>query len=123
MIFCKTSIERIACIFKFMSAGDKSPRFIALEVIVYSQDCLLYTSFSIWRKINSNQFTPDSCKPGLAGKGYTKIASNINSKNGDIYFYEDDMLDGGNTYCYRILAEFAFTSPGGNSYNLSLIHI
>ncbi len=29
----------------------------------------------------------------------------------------DDMLDGGNTYCYRILAEFAFTSPGGNSYN------
>ena len=76
-----------------------------------------FKGFSIWRKINSNQFSPDSCKPGLAGRGYTKIASNINAKNGDIYFYEDDMLDGGNTYCYRILAEFAFTSPGGNSYN------
>ncbi|MEP7266917.1 MAG: gliding motility-associated C-terminal domain-containing protein [Saprospiraceae bacterium] len=76
-----------------------------------------FKGFSIWRKINSNQFVIDSCQTGLAGRGYIKIASNVNSKNGDIYFFDDDMLDGGNTYCYRILAEFAFTSPGGNSYN------
>ena len=27
------------------------------------------------------------------------------------------MVEGGKTHCYRILAEFALTSPGGNSYN------
>lgn len=76
-----------------------------------------FKGFSVWRKINSNKFPIDSCKTGLEGRGYVKIASNINTKNGAIYYYDDDMLDGGNTYCYRILAEFAFTSPGGNAYN------
>ena len=57
-----------------------------------------FKGFSIWRKINSNQFTPDSCKPGLAGKGYTKIASNINSKNGDIYLKEKVKWDSINPF-------------------------
>ncbi|MEO5583551.1 MAG: gliding motility-associated C-terminal domain-containing protein, partial [Saprospiraceae bacterium] len=76
-----------------------------------------FKGFSIWRKINSNQFPLDSCKPGLAGRGYVKIASNVVSKSNDIYFYEDNMLENGKTHCYRILAEFALKSPGGNSYN------
>lgn len=76
-----------------------------------------FKGFSIWRKINSNQFPLDTCKPGLAGKGYTKIASNVLSKNIDAYFYEDSMLENGKTHCYRVLAEFALTSPGGYSYN------
>jgi hypothetical protein len=76
-----------------------------------------FKGFSIWRKINSNQFQLDSCKPGLGGRGYIKIASNVKSKLNDTYFYEDGMLENGKTHCYRILAEFALTSPGGNSYN------
>lgn len=76
-----------------------------------------FKGFAIWRRINSNQFPIDTCNPNLNGKGYVRITGNVNTKNGDTYFYDDDMLDGGKTYCYRIVAEFAYTSPGGNSFN------
>jgi len=76
-----------------------------------------FKGFSVWRKINSNQFVIDTCTPGLAGKGYIRIASNVLTKINDTYFFEDDMVESGKTHCYRILAEFALTSPGGNSYN------
>ncbi len=76
-----------------------------------------FKGFSIWRRINSTQFPIDTCRPGLAGRGYQRIASNVLSRNNDEFFYDDDMLEPGKTHCYRILAEFALTSPGGNSYN------
>lgn len=76
-----------------------------------------FKGFSVWRKINSNQFIVDTCTPGLAGKGYVRIASNVRTKVNERYFFEDDMVESGKTHCYRILAEFALTSPGGNSYN------
>ncbi len=76
-----------------------------------------FKGFSVWRKINSSQFLIDTCTPGLAGRGYTRIASNVRSRDQDTYYFEDDMVESGKTHCYRILAEFALTSPGGNSYN------
>ena len=39
------------------------------------------------------------------------------TRAGDVFYFDDDMLEPGKTHCYRILAEFALTSPGGNSYN------
>ncbi|MBK6389785.1 MAG: gliding motility-associated C-terminal domain-containing protein [Saprospiraceae bacterium] len=88
----------------------------------YSNACAVtvndyFKGFSVWRRVNSNQFNLDTCINGLAGRGYIKIASNVNTKLNNQYTYEDEMVEGGKTHCYRILAEFALTSPGGNSYN------
>ncbi len=76
-----------------------------------------FKGFSIWRRINSNQFKVDSCTTGLSGRGYQRITSNVVTRAGDVFYFDDDMLEPGKTHCYRILAEFALTSPGGNSYN------
>ena len=32
-------------------------------------------------------------------------------------FFRDNLVEKGQTYCYRILGEFALISPGGNPYN------
>jgi hypothetical protein len=56
----------------------------------------------------------------LAGKGYTQLTefSILNIQN-NRYFYEDKTIEPGKTYCYRILAEFARTTPNGRyAYNL-----
>lgn len=75
-----------------------------------------FRGFSIWRRSGSNQFEPDSCETGLEGRGYTKIAANWKgTKNGRYFYEDDDIIDEGN-YCYRILAEFAQTTPSGQPY-------
>ena len=59
-----------------------------------------FAGWSIWRRIGSfPEF--DTCKRGVAGWGYTRIARFI--KN---YEYVDSFLSSGNTYCYRIVPEF-----------------
>lgn len=67
-----------------------------------------FRGFSVWRKIDSNPFIPDSCETGLAGRAYTKIASGVNA-----FQYRDATVTPGNLYCYRIVAEFATLSPNG----------
>lgn len=67
-----------------------------------------FRGFSIWRRIGSNNFTPDSCETGLAGRGYTKIADNVLGYN-----YRDIDVVHGQKYCYRILAHFSQLSPNG----------
>jgi hypothetical protein len=79
-----------------------------------------FRGFTVWRKVNTNQFPLDTCQPGLAGKGYTQLTefSILNIQN-NRYFYEDKTIEPGKTYCYRILAEFARTTPNGRyAYNL-----
>ncbi len=76
-----------------------------------------FRNFSIWRKENSNPFEADSCETGLDGKGYERIGYTINVEN-DRYSYEDSDLQGGHTYCYRIVANFAKLSAGGYPFNL-----
>lgn len=78
-----------------------------------------FKGFSVWRKEGSNPFELDSCRPGLEGRGYTQIANFdetyplVNNQ----YTYEDEGLERGKFYCYRILAHFALNSPGGFPYN------
>lgn len=77
-----------------------------------------FYGFSVWRKEGSNPFIPDTCETGLAGKGYTKIAFKQKTSQNGKYFYEDKTVEPGRNYCYRLLAEFAKLSAGGNPYNI-----
>ena len=77
-----------------------------------------FQGFTVWRKVGTNPFIVDSCDPGLEGKGYEKLTlSPIMDVVDDRYFYLDQGVERGLTYCYRILAEFARTSPGGFPFN------
>jgi gliding motility-associated-like protein len=78
-----------------------------------------FRGFTVWRRLGSASFPIDTCTPGLAGSGYTKITfTPIQDLQGSRYFYEDTDVERGQTYCYRILANFAQTTPGGQyTYN------
>lgn len=77
-----------------------------------------FRTFTVWRKLGSNQFPPDTCSPGLVGQGYTKISPSSKELNNGRYVFSDTNVEKGRTYCYRILAEFAKISAGGYPYNL-----
>ncbi len=76
-----------------------------------------FQGFSVWRKIASTNFEPDTCKPGLTGSLYQKIVFKTLSKVGNKYFYIDEKVEGGNTYCYRVQAEFAKLTSSANPFN------
>ncbi len=75
-----------------------------------------FKGFSIWKRSGSNQFQIDSCETGLEGRGYTKIAANWKGIREGRYFYEDKDISNEGSYCYRVLAEFALTTPSGQPY-------
>lgn len=75
-----------------------------------------FKGFSIWKRTGSNQFIPDSCETGLDGRGYTKIAANWKNTKDGHYFFEDADITNEGSYCYRILAEFALSTPSGQPY-------
>lgn len=67
-----------------------------------------FRGFSIWRRVNSNPFVPEYCETGLAGRGYTMIASQVFDTS-----YIDLTAVHGQDLCYRILAHFSQKSPNG----------
>ena len=69
-------------------------------------DDYFYT-FSVWRKEGSNNFPPDTCSPGLEGKGYVRLSANARQLENGRYVFDDFDVQGGRTYCYRVLALFA----------------
>ncbi|MBV6425883.1 MAG: hypothetical protein KIPDCIKN_00369 [Haliscomenobacter sp.] len=79
-----------------------------------------FRGFTVWRREGSNSFPPDTCTPGLQGKGYQKLTEfSVLEMKGDRYVFNDRTADPGRTYCYRVLAEFAKLTPGGRyAYNL-----
>ncbi len=77
-----------------------------------------FLGFSVWRKIASTSFLPDTCNPGLTGSPYQKIAFRTLQKENGKYFYLDNNAEKGKTYCYRIQAEFAKKTNTGNPFNL-----
>jgi len=87
-----------------------------LPYVCETADDEYFRGFSIWRRTGSNQFVLDSCETGLDGRGYTKIAANYKGTRNGRYFYEDTSIDDEGSYCYRILAEFALTTPSGQPY-------
>ncbi|MCS6928090.1 MAG: gliding motility-associated C-terminal domain-containing protein [Saprospiraceae bacterium] len=77
-----------------------------------------FLGFSVWRREGSNPFVPDSCSTGLAGRGYTRIAFATRQERNGRYFFKDNRVERGRTYCYRIVALFARRSAGGYPYNI-----
>ena len=78
-------------------------------------DDFYFRGFSVWRRINSNDFEVDKCDPGLEGKGYEKINIGLTKEVVDgRYQFVDMDVETGRTYCYRVLGQFAHSSPGGN---------
>lgn len=68
-----------------------------------------FRGFSVWRKVGCDPFVPSYCETGLAGTGYVKITtSNILA-----YTYTDNAVAPGQTYSYRVLAEFYKLPPSG----------
>lgn len=68
-----------------------------------------FRGFSVWRRINSNPFTPEYCETGLAGRGYTRLNQNLINN----YSFADNSIVRGQQYCYRVLAHFSKLSPNG----------
>lgn len=76
-----------------------------------------FQGFSVWRKISSTVFLPDTCNPGLTGSPYEKIVFKTLQKDNNKYFHIDNTTERGKTYCYRVQAEFAKLSATGNPFN------
>ncbi|MGB3801908.1 MAG: gliding motility-associated C-terminal domain-containing protein [Lewinella sp.] len=71
-----------------------------------------FLGFTVWRREGSNNFAPDTCETGLAGRGYTELTDTEISDLADgRYFFEDDDVQRGRTYCYRIVAAMARRTP------------
>lgn len=79
----------------------------------------LFRGFTVWRREGSNVFPIDTCETGLEGRGYTNLTiSPVQEIKDGRYFYTDNDVEPGRTYCYRILAEFAKQTTSGNIYNI-----
>lgn len=77
-----------------------------------------FRGFTVWRRLGSNQFPPDTCTPGLEGRGYTKITPiPIEDIVEGRYYYLDLDVERGRTYCYRVLGNFARITSSGFEYN------
>lgn len=77
-----------------------------------------FKGFTIWRSEGSRHLTIDTCNFIAESMGYEPIAFNIRDKEGSRYTYTDQATNPGNTYCYRITAEFSLMTPSGNPYNI-----
>ncbi len=77
-----------------------------------------FYGFSVWRREGSNPFVPDSCTPGLAGRGYTELTFVTKQELNGRYYFKDTNVERGRTYCYRVLAKFALRSAKDYPYNL-----
>lgn len=76
-----------------------------------------FQGFSIWRKEGSNYFPIDTCQEGLDGRGYSQVVFNTNVNDGSEYFYIDEAVEKGRTYCYRVMGQFARISNSGFPFN------
>lgn len=77
-----------------------------------------FFGFSVWRREGSNPFIPDTCAPGLAGKGYEELIFVTKQMQNGRYRFIDKNVEHGRTYCYRVLAKFARLSAAGYPYNI-----
>lgn len=77
-----------------------------------------FYGFSVWRKEGSTPFMPDTCSPGLEGKGYTRLVFRTVEMKDGRYYFKDTKVERGRTYCYRVVAKFAKVSPAGYPFNL-----
>lgn len=103
------------------AAGEQEIRVRWQKPYSCENDSLNYFQFfTVWRREGSNNFPLDTCQAGLEGRGYENLTpfGTLEMEDGD-YIFTDLDIEKGKTYCYRILANFARTTPGGQFlYNL-----
>ncbi|NJB84768.1 gliding motility-associated-like protein [Lewinella marina] len=64
-----------------------------------------FLGFTVWRREGSNNFVPDTCQTGLAGRGYTQISdAEVRDIADGRYVFTDPDVERGRTYCYRVVA-------------------
>lgn len=76
-----------------------------------------FRGFSVWRKVGSSTYDPDTCQAGLSNSPFEKIIFKVNEVENGRYISIDDEVEKGVTYCYRVQAEFAKLSDAGNPFN------
>ncbi len=76
-----------------------------------------FYGFSVWRREGSNPFPYDSCRQGLDGRGYTRIAIRQRTTDNGRYVFTDDDTERGRTYCYRVLAQFVRYTSSNKPFN------
>lgn len=103
------------------AAGEQGIKVRWQKPYFCEDDTLNYFQyFTVWRREGSNNFPLDTCEAGLEGRGYENLTpfGTLEMEDGD-YVFTDLDIERGKTYCYRILANFARTTPGGQFlYNL-----
>ena len=85
----------------------------------------VFEGFTVWRREGSNNFPVDTCETGLAGRGYTLLTprrEEVRETRADgRYFYLDEDIERGRTYCYRIVGLFVrLAQVGANQAELAL---
>ncbi|MEO0732466.1 MAG: gliding motility-associated C-terminal domain-containing protein [Bacteroidota bacterium] len=69
------------------------------------EDSPIFLGFTVWRRVGSNPFLPDTCQTGLAGQGYELLTfPEITDMADGRYVYVDTDIERGRTYCYRVVA-------------------
>jgi len=76
-----------------------------------------FRGFSLWRRENSLFIDQDTCREGLEGRGYQRIANRLMELSRGRYVYRDTEVMSGVNYCYRVTAEFALLTAAGNPFN------
>ncbi len=76
-----------------------------------------FFGFSVWRREGSNPFPYDSCRQGLDGRGYSRIAIAQKTQSNGRYVFVDDNTERGRTYCYRVLAQFVRYTATNKPFN------
>lgn len=75
-----------------------------------------FYGFSVWRKEQSYDYPTDTCNLEAISKNYRRVIFNTKQQANGKYFFIDKNLQQNTTYCYRIIAEFAFKTSSGNPY-------
>jgi gliding motility-associated-like protein len=70
-----------------------------------------FRGFTVWRKAGCDDGPIDTCNTNLASLGYQPIGQTT------IYRFTDNTLERGNSYTYRVVADFADKSAGGFLFN------
>ncbi len=76
-----------------------------------------FQGFSVWRKIASSNYQVDTCSPGLSKSPYQRLVFKTLAKENGKYYFQDTKVEAGNTYCYRVQAEFAKLTATNNPFN------
>ena len=80
--------------------------------------CTNATSMQVWRRVGSNNFTPDNCEIGMPDNAGYELIDIVDIDQ--INYLDDDFGEGlqwGATYCYRLVA--VFPEPGGGESYVS----